>query len=191
MASRRQGGTYMSTHAIPHTSLFAGLLDEAFDALPAPLRILHLRDGRALWRGEVEVIRGRGLLSRFFAWSTRLPPAGTGPIEVEIVADDGREQWTRHVAGHAMRSRLRAVGGLLDERLGLVDFRFRLASVDRDIVWTVAGVRVFGLLPLPVAWFSQVRAREFADGERYRFEVVAALPVAGPLVHYRGWLAVE
>lgn len=181
----------MSTHVIPHTSLFASLLGPPFDALPAPLRILHLRDGRALWRGEVEVIRGRSLLSRFCAWATRLPPAGTGSIEVEIIAAQGREQWTRHVSGHAMRSRLWAGDGLLNERLGLVDFRFRLASVDRDIVWTVAGVRVFGLLPLPVSWFSQVRAREFADGERYRFEVVAALPLAGPLVHYRGWLEVE
>lgn len=181
----------MSTHAASHAPLFARLLGESFDALPSPLRILHLRSGTARWPGEVEVIRGRSLLSRLCAWATRLPPAGTGPIEVEIVVGDGRERWTRHVAGHAMRSRLRAVGGLLDERLGLVDFRFRLASVDRDIVWTVAGVRVFGLLPLPVAWFSQVRAREFADGERYRFEVVAALPLGGLLVHYRGWLAVE
>lgn len=181
----------MPTHATPHTSLFAGLLGaEAFDALPVPLRTLHLRDGRALWRGEVEVMRGRSLLSRVCAWATRLPPAGTGPIEVEIVAAEGREQWTRHVAGHAMRSRLWADDGLLNERLGLVDFRFRLSSVDRDIVWAVDGVRVFGLLPLPGAWFSQVHARESADGERYRFEVVAALPLAGPLVHYRGWLDV-
>lgn len=180
------------TSATPADALFRRLLGAAaFDALPEPLRILHLRDGRALWHGEVEVMRGRSLLSRFCAWVTRLPPQGTGPIDVEIIVSEGREQWTRHVAGHAMRSRLRAVDGLLDERLGLVDFRFRLTSVDHDIVWTVAGVRVLGLLPLPVSWFSLVRARESADGERYRFEVVAALPLAGPLVHYRGWLVVE
>lgn len=177
-------------------ALFRRLLGaDAFDTLPEPLRILHLRDGRALWHGEVEVMRGRSLLSRFCAWVTRLPPQGTGPIAVEIIANDGREQWTRHVAGHAMRSRLRAVDGLLDERLleerlGLVDFRFRLTCIEQDIVWTVAGVRVLGLLPLPVAWFSQVHARESAEDGRYRFEVVAALPLAGPLVHYRGWLGV-
>jgi hypothetical protein len=180
----------MPTHATPHTSLFASLLGDAFDALPSPLRRLHLRTGTARWHGEVEVVRGRSLLALLCGWATRLPPAGTGPIEVEIIADDGREQWTRHIAGHAMRSRLRAVDGLLDERLGLVDFRFRLSSVDHDIVWTVVGVRVLGLLPLPAAWFSQVRARESAEGERYRFEVTAALPLAGPLVHYRGWLEV-
>lgn len=173
--------------------LFRRLLGAAaFDALPAPLRRLHLHRGAALWRGEVDVVRGHGALARLCAWATRLPPAGAGPIAVEIVAgDDGRERWTRHVAGHAMRSRLREVDGLLDERLGPVDFRFRLDSRDADIVWAVRGVRVFGLLPLPASWFAQVRARESADGERYRFEVVAALPLAGPLVHYRGWLAVD
>lgn len=181
----------MSTKTDSQAPLFPVLLGDAFNALPAPLRILHLREGRALWRGEVEVSRGGSLLSRFCAWVTRLPPPGTGPIEVEIIGNGGREQWTRHVAGHAMRSRLWAGDGLLNERLGLVDFRFRLSSVDRDIVWSVEGVRVFGLLPLPVGWFSEVRARESAEDGRYRFEVVAALPLAGPLVHYRGWLEVE
>ena len=83
------------TAAAPADALFRRLLGaETFDALPAPLRILHLRSGTARWHGEVEVTRGRSLLSRFCAWATRLPPAGTGPIEVEIIAGDGREQWT-------------------------------------------------------------------------------------------------
>lgn len=172
--------------------LFRHLLGAGcFDALPEPLRSLHVQCGSALWHGEVEVTRGHGLLARLCAWATRLPPAGNGPIAVEIIAESGREQWTRHIAGHAMRSRLHASEGLLVERLGLVDFRFRLGSPDRDIVWTVAGVRVFGLLPLPASWFSQVQARESGDGGRYRFEVEAALPLAGPLAHYRGWLDVR
>lgn len=176
----------------PTEALFRRLLGaDRFDRLPVPLRTLHLRAGRALWRGEVEVTRGTSALSRLCAWATRLPRAGRGPIEVEIVAIDGREQWTRHIDGHAMRSRLWAGDGLLNERLGLVTFAFALSSAGDDIVWTVARVRVLGLLPLPIAWFSRVRACESAgDDGRYRFEVVAALPLAGPLVHYRGWLAV-
>lgn len=172
-------------------ALFRDLLGSAaFDALPAPIRRLHLRKGNAVYRGEVEVQRGRGLLARVCAFATRLPPAGTGPIAVEIVAGDGRERWTRNVGGHAMRSRLHGEGGLLHERLGLVDFAFRLHSAGDDIAWTVQRVRVFGL-PLPARWFAAVHARESAQGGRYRFDVVAALPLAGPLVHYRGWLHVE
>ena len=171
--------------------LFRGLLgSDAFDALPPTLRSLHLCRGQAEYRGEVEVVRGSGLLSRFCGWATRLPPAGTGPITVEILADDLGEHWTRHVAGHAMRSRLWAADGLLNERLGLVDFGFRLEGGHGGITWTVVRVRAFGVLPLPVAGFSQVCARESEEAGRYRFEVVAALPLAGPLVHYRGWLAV-
>lgn len=181
------------SNVAPAEALFRRLLGaDRFDMLPAPLRTLHLRAGRALWRGEVEVTRGTGALSRVCAWATRLPRAGHGPIAVEIVAADGREQWTRHIDGHAMRSRLWAGDGLLNEQLGLVTFAFALFSAGDEIVWTVARVRVLGLLPLPVAWFSQVRACESSgqDG-RYRFEVVAALPFAGPLVHYRGWLEVQ
>lgn len=178
------------TDDVPADAVFRRLLGaETFDALPAPVRTLHLRRGRALWRGDVDVVRGRGLLARLCAWATRLPPSGGGPISVEIVAEGGRERWTRHFDGHAMRSRLHAVDGLLVERLGLVDFRFRLDSVADDIVWVVVGVRLFGLLPLPATWFSQVRAREFAESDRYCFDVVAVLPVAGMLVHYRGGLS--
>jgi Domain of unknown function (DUF4166) len=176
----------------PAEALFRRLLGaDRFDTLPVPLQTLHLRAGRAVWHGEVEVTRGTGLLSRLCAWATRLPRAGHGPIEVEIVAIDGREQWTRHIDGHAMRSKLWAGDGRLNERLGLVTFAFSLSSESDAIVWTVARVRVLGLLPLPVAWFSRVRACESAgqDG-RYRFEVVATLPLAGPLVHYCGWLVV-
>lgn len=182
----------------PAEALFRRLLGaERFDALPLPLRTLHLRSGRAIWRGDVEVTRGTGLLSRLCAWATRLPREGRGPIEVEIIAfesaaDAGHEQWTRHIDGHAMRSRLWAQDGLLCERLGLVTFAFSLDSAGDDIAWKVTRVRVLGVLPLPVAWFSQVSARETAgDDGRYRFEVMAALPLAGPLVHYRGALRVE
>ena len=173
-------------------ALFRELLGAAaFDALPAPVRALHLHQGLARYHGEVDVERGRSLLSRLCSWATRLPPAGRCAIEVEICATPGRESWTRHVRGHAMRSRLRGGDdGLLIERLGAVEFGFRLQAVDGAIVWKVARVRVLGMLPLPSRWFARVGARESAADGRYCFDVAAALPVAGLLVHYRGWLDV-
>ncbi|MGH8078215.1 MAG: DUF4166 domain-containing protein, partial [Lysobacter sp.] len=85
--------------------------------------------------------------------------------------------------------------GLLCERLGPVRFGFRL-SVEAlphagfAIHWRLERVRLLGM-PLPVRWFTGVHAREYESKGRYHFDVVAALPVAGLLVHYKGWLDVE
>jgi len=167
--------------------LFAQLLGQGFDSLLPAVRRLHARQGIQRWHGEVAVERGRGWLSRLCAWATRLPPAGRGPIVVEIVAGPGREQWTRFVARHAMRSTLWAHDGLLCERLGLVEFGFTLAETGGALVWRVARVRALGM-PLPARWFAGVVAREFEHDGRYGYDVAAHLPLAGLLVHYRGWL---
>jgi len=45
-------------------------------------------------------------------------------------------------------------------------------------------------VPLPARWFAGVAARESEADGRYCFDVRAALPLAGLLVHYRGWLDV-
>lgn len=172
------------------TTLFARLLGGAFDTLAPRVRALHLRDGTRRYRGEVDVERGRGWLAGLCLRATGLPPAGRGPIEVEIVVDANGERWTRHVGGHAMRSRLWAADGLLRERLGLVTFGFALSAHDGAIEWRVMHVRALGL-PLPARWFDAVAAREFEEGGRYRFDVQAALPLAGLLVRYRGWLDVD
>jgi hypothetical protein len=169
--------------------LFPTLLGDRFDALPPRVRALHLRHGVQHLAGEVDVERGRSWLSRLCAWATRLPPAGRGPIAVEIATTPAGEQWTRRIANHAMRSRLWARDGLLCERLGLVTFGFRLDVEDSAIVWRVVRVHALGV-PLPVAWFAGVEAREFQQADRYCFEVAAALPVAGRLLRYRGWLQV-
>jgi hypothetical protein len=171
-------------------SLFAQVLGSAFETLPAPLRALHVMQGKHRYHGDVEVERGRGLLSRIAAAATHLPPAGAGPLCVEIDASSDTERWTRFIGGRAMPSRLWREGDLLCERLGLATFGFRLQVEDHAIVWRVVRVRVFGA-SLPAHWFTGVGARESADGDRYRFDVWASLPLAGLLVHYRGCLDVE
>jgi hypothetical protein len=170
--------------------LFPGLLGAGFATLPPRVRMLHLHEGAQRLSGEVEVARGTRWMSCLCAWATRLPPAGHAPITVEIVAVPGQERWTRQVAGHAMPSRLWASSGLLCEKLGLVAFGFRLSAEDGAIVWRVERVHVFGL-SLPAAWFEDVSARESEHDGRYHFDVTAALPLAGLLVRYRGWLHVD
>lgn len=170
--------------------LFRRVLGDAVDSLPPTVRTLHSRDGLHRYRGEVEVRRGDHPLARLMAWATRLPPAGKGGIEVEIDAGGEGERWTRHISGHAMRSRLWAQEGMLCEQLGLVRFGFALAVEEGVLAWRVASVRTLGL-PLPARWFHAVHAREYETQGRYGFDVAAAMPVAGLLVHYRGWLQVD
>ena len=170
-------------------ALFRRVIGADFDQLPERVKALHLARGAQRYRGQVRVSRGTSLLSRLFAWATRLPPAGEGELEVEIDADGARERWTRHIGGRAMPSRLWHDQGLLCERLGLVEFGFRLTVRDNALHWQVVRVRALGL-PLPAAAFRAVQARESGQAGRYCFDVSAALPLAGPLVHYRGWLQV-
>ena len=174
---------------IPAT-LYGHLLGDAYRRLPQRVAMVHARDGRRRYVGEVEVRRGASPLSRLCAWATRLPPAGAGPIHVDIDADRHGERWIRHVAGHAMPSRLRAHAGRLRERLGLVTFDFDLHVDAGQLRWSVAAVHVFGL-PLPRGWFEGVEAIESERDGRYRFDVRATLPFAGLLVHYTGWLDVD
>lgn len=170
--------------------LFAVLLGPAFAALPGPVRALHAAQGRRRYAGAVEVDRGPGLLSRLVAFATHLPPAGSGPLCVEIEASPQQEHWTRFIGGRAMPSRLWREGDVLCERLGVATFGFRLEVVDDAIAWRVVRVRIFGV-SLPSRWFTGVGARESAEDGRYRFDVWASLPVVGRLVHYRGWLDVQ
>jgi len=170
--------------------IFQQLLGGGFATLPASVQHLHLRTGRAVYSGEVQVERGSGVLSRLCAWATRLPPAGHGPVSVEIVSTPAAERWTRHIGGHAMPSRLWASDGLLCERLGLVTFGFRLGVEHGQLTWHVVRVRALGV-PLPARAFGKVSARESEVDGRYTFDVTAALPWIGLLVHYRGWLHVD
>ena len=143
----------------PTANLVEGLVADGFGRLPPAVRRLHRASGRRSYHGEVVVRRGTGLLSRACGRATRLPPAGSAAIRVDIDSTPGREAWTRHVAGHAMSSRLWGSGGLLRERLGLVTFGFRLRASADGLDWTVERVHVLGL-PLPARLFAGVHARE-------------------------------
>jgi len=165
------------------------LLGERFSQLPDVVQRLHRR-GSGSHAGEVVVRRGSSWLSRLCAKAAQLPPAFVGPIRVDIDACDVDERWARNVDTHVMRSRLWAEGGLLCEQLGPVTFRFRLSVDEQRLMWTVASVRLLGL-PLPASAFAAVTAIESSVEGRYAFDVSASLPLAGLLVHYRGWLHVD
>ena len=169
-------------------TLYQRILGADFERLPASLRELHARSGVRRYAGEAEASRGAGRLSRLCGRIAGLPPAHAGAIEVEIDADRHGETWIRRFGHGAMRSRLRERDGLIHERLGPMAFSFALEIVDDGVVWRLRSVRALAVR-LPLGWFDGMRAHEFEHDGRYGFDVRAALPGIGLLVHYRGWLA--
>jgi hypothetical protein len=176
-------------HAVSRTPLFPTLLGDRFAALAPPVRWLHEATGRRYF-GHASVEHGAGTLGRLAATLASLPPASASTelvVDIETLGD--AECWTRHFGVHTMRSTLRRDGALLCEHLGPAHFHFELVVRDGALHWIVHRVAVFGI-PLPARWFAGVAAREFAEDGAYRFDVAAALPLAGLLVRYRGTLAV-
>lgn len=170
-------------------TLFQQALGAPFFRLPESLRRLHGVRGRARYAGVATFERGRNPLARLCARIAGLPPlVGEVPVAVEVVADARGESWHRDFGGRRMSTRLALKDGLLRERLGMLQFRHALHANDGSIWWTVAGVRLFGFVPLPASLFDGVRCREYQQDDRYRFEVEASLPVAGRVVRYAGWL---
>jgi hypothetical protein len=167
--------------------LYHRVMGERFAALPPAVRAIHevLRDGGAA--GEAEVRRGRNPLARFIAWALGFPTEGTHRLHVAFAERDGGERWTRDFSGRTFSSFLSERGGHLTERFGLIRFAFDLPSDS-------AGLRMpirrwwFGPLPLPLFLAPRSEAREWEEEGRFHFDVPIALPLLGPLVHYRGWL---
>lgn len=170
-------------------SLYARVMRDDFDALPPALREIHgvLRDGGAC--GRATVVRGAGPLARLVAAIMRFPPAGEHALHVHFTERDGVETWTRDFAGHRFHSRMALHRGDLVERFGPLRFRFALVPEANGLRMAMRGWSAFGV-PLPLRLAPRSDAREWQDAEgRFAFDVPIALPLVGPIVHYRGWLA--
>ena len=170
-------------------TLFQALLGTSFYSLPPVVRTLHAVRGSGRYVGRATVVRGHNALSRLCGRVAGLPPEmQDAPLAVLFQSNDRGETWQRDFNGHAMQSRRHLCGPrLLGERLGPLRFRFSLHVYDEALHWRVQRVRVLGL-PLPAGWFDGVHCREYEHDGRYAFQVEAALPLAGMLIRYEGWL---
>jgi hypothetical protein len=181
----------MPDDARPMTpTLFQRLLGASFYTLSPSLRALHGRRGRARYAGRATVVHGHGLLARAFGRIVGLPPSA-GDLAVTVDFDDdaaGGETWQRVFGDFPMHSRLRLRDGRLVERIGPVQLHFSLHPDNGALYWYVDRIRLFGVVPLPASWCAGVNCRESEHAGRYEFLVVATLPIAGPLIRYRGWL---
>ncbi|MEH3120037.1 MAG: DUF4166 domain-containing protein [Methylorubrum populi] len=183
------------THPPP---LFERALGAGFARMPEAVRALHGSVGDGAFRGRAEVRRGRGPLVALIAGLFRLPPAmADGPLRVTMEPDfdADAELWTRHVPGRRFSSRMRLAGpegrGRVRERFGPFSMELTVSAGADGLDMAVTGWRL-GPLPLPRRLRPTTRASERVDAQgRFRFDVALFLPLAGLLVHYRGWLVPE
>lgn len=169
-------------------SLFQGLLGPAFDRLPLAIRQVHVGASHLKMRGASSIERAHSWLGRKIAALAGLPTAGAQvDLRVTIEVAGPTEQWTRHFGPHTFHSQLQAEGGYLVERLGPVAIVFELAGDSQQLRWIPRGGRLLGMA-LPSRFFACVAAVETMSEGRYCFDVRAALPIIGLIIHYRGWL---
>lgn len=167
--------------------LYVRVMGERFGDLPRPVQMIHnvSADGGAAGEGTVE--RGRGPLAKLLGGVMGMPPAGGYPLHVGFAERDGCETWTRDFGGHQFRSELSAREGLLVERFGPIRFAFALPSDGDGLRMELRHWSVFGV-PLPRLLAPRIDAREWQEGDRFRFAVAVSAPLAGSIVRYSGWL---
>ena len=167
--------------------LYARAMGRAFEALPPAVRDLHDLISDSSASGEAVVTRGRGPLVRLLARLMGFPPEGRWPLHVAFAARRGAETWTRDYGGHIMESELSLRPGGVTERFGPIRLSFDLLPHPHGLDMRPAGWSLFRI-PLPRVLAPRIVATEREEEGRFAFDVSAALPLVGPVVHYRGWL---
>ena len=175
------------------TPVFRQVLGNRFGELPPSLQRLHSVTGSHVWAGEADIERGKGLLSWLAGRVASFPPAGKGvPVRVTMVQKGKSETWTRQFGRNRFSSHLRQhpedQPGIIRERFGALDFSISLTARDDELAFPVLKGRFLGI-PIPrfLLPLSETRESVLPDGS-CQFDVAISLPIAGPVVHYRGWL---
>ncbi len=170
--------------------LYERVMGERFARLPTILREMHeiLRDGGA--SGRATVTRGRHPRARLAGWLVRFPPAGDHEVHVHFDERGGSETWRRNFSGHRFQSRLSKQGPFLVEHFGPLRFGFDLPSDESSLTMKLRRWWL-GPLRLPLALAPACEAREWAEDDKFWFDVPVALPLVGLVAHYRGWLTAE
>jgi hypothetical protein len=167
--------------------LYRRVMGDAFARLPDEVRRMHevLRDGGAHGRATVE--RGDNPLARLVGALMRFPAAGEHELHVGFREEQGVERWTRTFSAQAFHSSLSEEAGLIVERFGPLRLHFDLPGDAHGLTMVMRSWSIWRI-PLPLALAPRTVAREWVEDGAFQFDVPIALPLIGPVIHYRGWL---
>jgi hypothetical protein len=189
----RAGGGQTDTER--PSGLYPRLLGPAWLDLHPAIRSLHLTDGVATGRFEVQ--HGRGLGARLTCWALRLPPSAPRlEARLAIARDAASETWARTFGTRSLVTIQRALpDGTLAERFGALEFRFRLRVAEGALTYVQAGagVRVGRLwIPLPRWIAPRIEAHEACvDEHGSHVRVWISAPGIGMVMSYEGCVRVE
>lgn len=185
-------------------SLYQRVIGDAYATMPEPVQAMHAVTAAAIVvtaAGESEVSRGSSLLAKFMGRMLGLPPAGAYPIKIRFIREaEGKgdaEVLERRYGPYVFRSRQESIetdrGLRLVETMGPVAIIVRPEGSAAGIEFIVEETRLGRNGPkLPQLLRPRIVATERGDAEgRYLFDVHVSTPLAGLVVHYRGWLRVQ
>jgi hypothetical protein len=132
----------------------------AWDALPPVLHDLHERGGDGTF-----TVTSRGI-ARVFSGLGFAPSAGTVPLTLRIEKTEaGGERWIRNFRGEVFATEQRVVKGVIAEKYGVLEMRFKVTARGVTLHYEVVDIRILGLT-LPKWMRPQAEASERADGPR-------------------------
>src|SRR5262245_53879297 len=185
----------METSHCSSSGLYAKLLGDSWLNLDDAVRRLHASRRPVQAVGVFRVRRGSNWLARTLARLARLPAAGEAvDIQLLVTAWGGGEKWQRSFAGKPFATlQSGRPDGLLAERMGLVELRFRLQVVGGALAYqTTSAALCLGSLRVPLPrWFTpRVEAVEKAVSDKGQIDVSVDvhLPWLGCLIAYDGTL---
>lgn len=174
--------------------LFQRALGRDWHALPEPVQKMHELSARRIARGTASVERGNNLVATLIADLFGFPKTSRRvPVEVTFEPDRNGEIWTRRFGAAAFRTRLHLADvsdnatALIIESFGPLSFTLALKLEDNRLYLAPVAWRLIGI-PLPMGLAPYGNSYEFAEGEKFAFNIEIAIPIFGLIVRYRGTL---
>ena len=177
--------------------LYPQVVGAAWATLAPAVQRVHTDPGVTRAEGTARVSRAPGRLLGMVLDAARVPRSSSAsPVQLAIWHCGAAEQWHRNFDGRPLVTHQSvAPGGLLAERIGVLEFRFRLLAQDGALVFRQESLALrVGMLrcPIPARSALVIAAREAAipgadDAElRTCVDVRMTLPTGALLFAYRG-----
>ena len=172
--------------------LYRSVLGTAWEDLPPEIRSMHDVETVTVAEGVAATRPGKNPLGNIARLMLGMPGSGEDvPVTVRFTVKDGVETWTRNFGGKSFSSRQYAGRGrsehLLAERFGILTFYMALVPEDNMLRLVLRRWSVLGI-PMPMFLCARSDSYEAVEDGKFVFNVKISHPLAGFIVHYRGWL---